>query len=691
MVVSKLDETISYPEIKSIMVDDREKTVELFLIEARSIEIVVAIGKEIDTYKSKQVLYHPVYMIKNNGKGVQIGVYELSSDDVISMSDEKGNLDIERLGEPLIYTFATKSFVDENRMIPPNEELNNSDKVSEDKKGEGESEDEGSSTIDYNDTENLDNGSETLIRNSSVVLNIPSLRSDIFSLDTNANPPNDLQEETSDDAEREKNTFNGSDKSSLSWIQKAMTNLNYNIIETENSPDSLFECTRLAFSQLGQIATVSDIRKKLSYEVDEELLDKYTNLYRTAAQTALSQQKNAKTLEKEYEKFKGLVTNTISSSEQGEYIQNAKNIAKQHTDAISQKKNAQDMYNEVKFMKNIDTIEKLREVVKSSDFWADTWTLSTLERILNIKFVILSSEHAKQEKDNMLQCGDIDQKIKSNGTFDPEFYIIVENTGLHYRLLTYKNKHIFKYNELPYDIKNMIVTKCIERNSGLFVLIPSFRSLSEAIDAESLKGDEQIVGIDMLTSTDPAVVFQFFDKSMDKPPGKGSGEKIDPPERRLEFSKLSAKGEFPNWRRKLDNTWIDEENPISLDDYHWNSVEHFVQANKFKSSNPKFYNEFTAESKSDISKDVDMAIGAGSKNGKKGKLVVRSNDILIDPEYPGKKESDARMKAMKYKFTEIPHYKSLLRATKNSTLNKFVKGYPPKLDTELITIRNTII
>ena len=40
---------------------------------------------------------------------------------------------------------------------------------------------------------------------------------------------------------------------------------------------------------------------------------------------------------------------------------------------------------------------------------------------------------------------------------------------------------------------------------------------------------------------------------MDKPPGKGSGEKIEPPEKRLEFAKLSAKGEFPNWRKKLDN------------------------------------------------------------------------------------------------------------------------------------------
>ena len=680
MVVSQIDDSISYPEIKSIMVEDRENTVELFLIEVRSFDIVAAVGKQIDTYKSKQVVYHPIYMIKNNGKAVQIGVYELSSSDVISFSDENGDLDIERLGEPLIYTFVTKSYVDQNRMIPPDEEkeAKQIDKDTSEKKQSKKSE---KKTVE----------SPKKIDSASVVLSIPSLRSDIFSLDINANPPNDLQEETSEDAERERNAFTGSDNKSLSWIQKAMKNLNYHVIETENTPDSLFECIRLAFSQIGQVTTVSALRKKLSREVDQELLDKYTNIYRTAAQTALEQQKNAKNLEKDYEKFKSLVTNTISSNEQGQHIQNAKIIAKQHSDAVSQKRNAQELYNEVKFMKNIDTIEKLASVVQSSEFWADNWALSTLERILNIKFVVLSSEHAKQENDNMLQCGSIDLKLKSNGVFDPEFYILVENTGLHYRVITYKNKHIFKYNELPYDIKNMIVTKCIERNSGLFVLIPNFRSLSEAIDNESLKGEEQVASIDMLTKTDPSVVFQFYDKSVDKPPGKGSGEKIEPPEKRLEFAKLSAKGEFPNWRKKLDNTWMDEENPIKLDEYTWNSVEHFVQANKFKTTSPEFYAQFTAESKSDLSTDIDMALGAGSKNGKNGKIKVRPDNVTIDPEYPGKKENETRMRAMTYKFTEIPHYKGLLRATKNATLNKYVKGYPPKLDTELVTIRNTII
>ena len=169
MVVSQIDGSISYPEIKSIMVEDRKKNVDLFLIEIHSFDIVSAIGNQIDTYKSKQVVYHPVYMIKNNGKAVQIGVYELSRSDVISFSDENDNLDIERLGVPLIYTFVTKSYIDKNRMIPPDEEktLTNTKEEISDKQQ--------SKTSEKKTTE-----MPNKIDNASVVLSIPSLRSDIF-------------------------------------------------------------------------------------------------------------------------------------------------------------------------------------------------------------------------------------------------------------------------------------------------------------------------------------------------------------------------------------------------------------------------------------------------------------------------------------------------------------------------------
>ena len=684
MVVSKLDKSISYPEIKSIMADDRESTAELYSIEVRGKDVVAAIGKQINTYIQKHIVYHPLYMIKNTGKAVQIGVYELHDTDVISMADENGNLDFERLGPPLTYTFANTNYIETNRMLPPGEKNT---------PAKPETETETETEPDNMSTRNTPPITNTLKRHSPSpsISTIPAIRSDIFSLDVNANPPLDLTEETSTDADRERNAFAKSNIQSASWIQKAMDNNNYNLIQTETNANSLFEAIQLAFAQLGQITSVSALRKKLSREVDQALFDKYTAIYRDSAQILLAEQKKAKLLETEYEKYKNLVTNTISANEQAEYIQNAKIIAKQHSDANNQKRNAHDIYNEVKFMKGIDTLEKLIASVQSNDYWPDEWAISTIERILNIKLVILSREHAKAEPDNILQCGSsIDAKLQSNGTFTPEFYILLENNARTYSLCTYKNKYIFKYKEIPYDIKNMIVTKCIERNSGPFILIPEFRTLSEVIDKNSLKGQEQIINIDMLTSTDPSVVFQFYDKSTDKPPGKGSGEKIEPEERRLEFAKLSPKGEYPNWRRKLDNTWVDTQYTIALDQYHWNSVEHYVQANKFKNQDTNFYFQFTHESGSELSKNVEMAIAAGSKNGKKGSTKIRPDNVQIDPTFQGKNENIARIKAMTFKFKEIPHYKGLLRATKNATLNKYVKGYPPKLDEDLIKIRNSI-
>ena len=53
MVVSQIDSSISYPEIKSIMVEDRDNTVELFLIEVRSFDIVAAVGKLIHTSQNR--------------------------------------------------------------------------------------------------------------------------------------------------------------------------------------------------------------------------------------------------------------------------------------------------------------------------------------------------------------------------------------------------------------------------------------------------------------------------------------------------------------------------------------------------------------------------------------------------------------------------------------------------------------
>jgi hypothetical protein len=157
MVVSRLDRTLSYPETRSIFPADKDLEVDLYSIFVKGVEVVVAVGSAAHTYISKHIVYHPIYMIKSNSKAMQIGVYEIKSADVLSVTDEEGAIILDQIGEPLVYTFATKKMIMDQRMVPP---------TASDEEDEKEQED-----TQYDVTVPMANGT------------IPALRADIFTFD----------------------------------------------------------------------------------------------------------------------------------------------------------------------------------------------------------------------------------------------------------------------------------------------------------------------------------------------------------------------------------------------------------------------------------------------------------------------------------------------------------------------------
>ena len=569
MVVSKIDPTLSYPETRSIFPADKKLEVDLYSIFVKGLEVVVAIGKASHTYISKNVVYHPIYMIKNTSKAIQIGIYEIPSNKVLSMTDEYGNLIIDKVGEPLIYTFATKKLITDQRMIPPSIHDNAN------KQTKTQQSDEISHTVNTT---------------------VPALRADIFTFDASfvsANRSiNTYVEETQQIAEKLSSQFEKPPSGhTAGWLQTIMQNNYYDTHENDGKNDSLFMVIRDAFIQIGQSTTIVKLREKLAPEATQELFDDYASQYKLSSETLLVETKRAKGLQAEYAKHEIMIKSTISVSEQRTLITSAKQLAAQHKVSLSNAKAAREMVNDFKFMKGVNTLDALRKKIQTSDYPGDAWAISTLERILNIKFIILSSDYAKNDPNNILQCGNmVDNIIKSRGSFAPEFYIITECTvDMHYRLISYRNKRLFTYTELPYNIKQLVVTKCIERNSGTFILITSFRQMTQGrigntkYDENSI--DKDIVDtfdIDVLAAVDPHIVFQFYFQSADKSAGRGTGEKIDANSRKLDFAELTPKGEFSNWRRKLDDKWLHTDMPFELDGQRWNSVEHYVQADKFK-------------------------------------------------------------------------------------------------------------
>jgi len=665
MVLSKLSDDISYPELKSVDPDDLKKEANLYQIEVKDVDIIIAVGNAKNTFEEKNVTYFPIYLVKHNNKVVQIGVYEILASDYLSFLDENNNVDVEKLDEPLIYNFVTESMLNNLRLVPDIPLRRTKDETKDETKDKDE---------DVEETEFQE------------AYEIPSELEDIFVLTKGVPVPPLLREETNKIAKDIKEKYH-QDPTDI-WIQKFMQNPNYEIQDNEGGGDCLFATIRDAFSSIAFQTSVNKLRKKLSDEATEQIFMQYKEQYDMYSQSFMNDTKVIKELEAQYAGLKAKFTNVLDRNERQQLADAAKKVKEEHDKLVQEKKVTAKIMEEFKFMKNIDTLEKFKKKIRTCDFWAETWAISTLERILNIKFIILSSEaYNSGDIKNVLLCTQLNDDILQNkGVFKPSFYIINDYTGNHYKLVSYKKKHIFKFTELPYDIKKMVADKCMEKNAGAFDLIPDFQKFKATLTKGAKREEEyeELTEAKIRGLYNDDTIFIFYSKSNDKPlPGKGSGEKIAN-EMLRDFTDLAI---IPQWRKKLARTW---QQPFSLDNHQWNSVEHYYQASKFKRTNPEFYLSFSLDSGTDLSKEPELAKAAGSKTGKlKGEL-LRPVEVTIDPDFFNKRHKQELYAGQYAKFTQNQELKDLLLATKNAKLMQYSKGNPPELAEELMLVRDKI-
>ena len=676
MVVSKLDSSVNYPELKRVEKSDLSKESNLYQVEIFDINVIIAIGAPKDTFVDKEITFFPIYLVKHNNKVLQIGVYEIRSSNALDYMDEDGLLDVEKLDEPLIYTFATKEMINRLRLIPEEEVEEEANKRSK-KQQERESEKRGDKEKE-----------KRQIVGEEVTIFIPDVRRDTFTARKGAVIPQSLKVETSKDATDIREKYHTSPNDI--WIQKYMKNKNYTITDNEGFGDCLFATIRDAFQTIGQDTTVSKLREKVAFEANQQIYNTYKERYNIFAKELSETRLASIKMKKDYDELKAKLSSTINRDEQLK-IRDAALKTKELYDRLKREYDyAKENIEDVEFMKDINSLLDLKKYMRLCDFWADGWAINTLERILNIKFIILSSKiYGSGDLNNVLQCGEfVDPIIESRGEFDPEFYVMIEHTGKHYMLIGYKGKKIFKFNEVPYDIKKMIVDKCMERNAGVFKFIPEFENFkSETVGVKEVVNFDELGEAKLMNLYDDNIVFMFYHKSADKPlPGKGSGEQI-PLEQSQNFAQLAG---IPQWRKKLSDFWVNPDGSalFALDNHQWASVEHYYQGSKFKKKNPDFYLSFSLDSGTELSKDPEMAKAAGGKSGKyKGEL-LRPKQVELDPDFFMKRSVSELNAAQDAKFTQNPGLKTLLVATKNAKLMQYVKADSPVVCDNLMMLRD---
>ena len=753
MVKSKLNTHINYHEYSHLEEEDFNYNTPLFQVQLLRDPQKVVIGLGQLNYhfaKRYSVVYAPIYLFNAEMEFMkQVGVYEMPATQV--KMDESGDLDIHKLA-PLLYGFVNSELLRKSRVKKGDnaaaaaaaaanaDPKKRATEVNEIKKSLGkppqappataaaitdadgddsssDDDDEAAATA-YDATFGLDARQKHLLSGASI-----------------------LPLQTKEQSELERRQYKPAPETDL-WIQKYLRNKYFNFIDNEGASDGFFAVIRDALLTQGRTTTILELRKQLSDEVTDEVFRGYREKFALYHGITRTQTRETKELVNNYNDVKRRISSIHDRAQQQLMIAGAKKLVVEHNLKHDEMKYTKLLSSQYDYMREVRSTQQLKERMMTSLYWPDAWAIATMERVLNMKFVLFSRDaYDAGDIDNVLQCdngaggddgrggGGVDADIRKRGVFEPTAYILVgkgansaPTTGGHarsrsprnnihhrsldsksssYTLITYKTHGVLAFSELPYDIKLLITTKCLETQAGAFCLIPQFKlfqrelgiradeipneSLDELMEevhtAAGTGGDRNATH---LYTTD--IVFQFYAKSNPNAlPGTGAGEKI-PETEKIHFHKLTS---FDNWRRKLSNFWNE---PFMLDGHTWQSVEHYYQGSKFKNNNREFYLKFSLDSRSELSSDPIIAKAAGSKSGKhNATTIIRPARISIDPDFFNHGRSEREMEnAMFAKFSQNKNLKDMLLATRNAKLVHYQRGARPEVYQQLMRVRHKL-
>jgi predicted NAD-dependent protein-ADP-ribosyltransferase YbiA (DUF1768 family) len=447
-----------------------------------------------------------------------------------------------------------------------------------------------------------------------------------------------------------------------------LKNENYSLKDNEGGGDCFFYAIRDAFLGIGQETSVAQLREILVSNATEEKFHYYKELYTQYSQTANELKERAKKLKHNYEDIQQKMRDEVDKTNKIALLKQGKQIKEERISVVGEYDSLQPLIRDVKFIQNVPDFKHFKSKLRTSHYFADSWSIGIIEKALNIKCIILSSDHYEHgDMEAVVNCAItdvsqlIDNETEVENFYEPDYYVILDHTGTHYKLITYKERRIFTFREIPYDLKHIISNKCMERNT-IFNYIPEFIQMKTGKGKKSDPDKiQQLCDARLYDLFNDNIEFVYHTKSRDGMPGKSPGEKITDEE----IKNFLALNKIPNWRKKLSNDWVE---PFTYNNHKWASVSHLYEASKYK-SDPRKYIQYSLDSGSELSKNITL-----NKEGKVDKD-FNKNKVLQE--------------ALLAKWS-LPEMKELLLATKKAKLSEFRRGDEPEPSCILMDVREKL-
>ena len=131
----------------------------------------------------------------------------------------------------------------------------------------------------------------------------------------------------------------------------------------------------------------------------------------------------------------------------------ANNVSQEEYDDQKSVAEAIGIEGETKDIIESKNLEDFKQKIVSKEFWANHWAINKIEKLYNIKFIIIK----EPENGNIFQC--TDQNLNNNPVYIL-LYFSGRDEGAHYELIKYKVKSYFNSLDEISEIKDKYINTC---------------------------------------------------------------------------------------------------------------------------------------------------------------------------------------------------------------------------------------